>query len=224
MCAGAKDYQDAGATKAAQVVTLGAPDRDVRARSIAAMEYARGYACSVVLPDGNVLVVGGQPLPIPFTDDEAVLVPGARLDAARFASSLRACWQLAMLQQRTPPLCARGRNRHAAHLPIISTRPSLSSTKAAFVRAYTVGHQTSCAHAELWDRESEAWSSMAPMGAPRTYHSVALLMADGRVFSGGGGLCSQQRNGRVRPLILASLLVADGWMRCSVVDQSQAGQ
>jgi len=26
-------------------------------------------------------------------------------------------------------------------------------------------------------------------GIPRTYHSVALLLADGRVFSGGGGLC-----------------------------------
>lgn len=32
---------------------------------------------------------------------------------------------------------------------------------------------------------------MAPMGAPRTYHSVAVLMSDGRIFSGGGGLCSQ---------------------------------
>ena len=30
---------------------------------------------------------------------------------------------------------------------------------------------------------------MAVGGAPRTYHSVAVLMKDGRVFSGGGGLC-----------------------------------
>jgi galactose oxidase len=27
------------------------------------------------------------------------------------------------------------------------------------------------------------------MDVPRTYHSVALLMPDGRVFVGGGGLC-----------------------------------
>jgi galactose oxidase len=30
---------------------------------------------------------------------------------------------------------------------------------------------------------------MAPEAIPRTYHSVAILLPDGRVFSGGGGLC-----------------------------------
>ena len=40
------------------------------------MEYARGYACSVALPDGNVLTIGGQPLPMVFNDDDAILVPG----------------------------------------------------------------------------------------------------------------------------------------------------
>jgi galactose oxidase len=30
---------------------------------------------------------------------------------------------------------------------------------------------------------------MAPQAIPRAYHSVALLLPDGRVFSGGGGLC-----------------------------------
>src|SRR5262249_3512952 len=30
---------------------------------------------------------------------------------------------------------------------------------------------------------------MAPQAIPRTYHSVAVLLPDGRVFSGGGGLC-----------------------------------
>lgn len=49
--------------------------------------------------------------------------------------------------------------------------------------------------AELWNRRTEQWTSMAPMGAPRTYHSVAVLMPDGRVFSGGGGLCGQETNG-----------------------------
>ena len=70
-------YQNADATKAAQVVTLGAPNRNAGARSVAAMRYARAYGCSVVLPDGDVLVIGGQPRPFPFTDDDAVLVPGA---------------------------------------------------------------------------------------------------------------------------------------------------
>jgi galactose oxidase len=30
---------------------------------------------------------------------------------------------------------------------------------------------------------------MAPEAIPRNYHSVAILLPDGRVFSGGGGLC-----------------------------------
>ncbi|KAL8858874.1 MAG: hypothetical protein Q9178_004552 [Gyalolechia marmorata] len=30
---------------------------------------------------------------------------------------------------------------------------------------------------------------MAPMSIPRNYHSVAILLADGIVFSAGGGLC-----------------------------------
>ncbi|WP_405381828.1 PKD domain-containing protein [Maribacter sp. LLG6340-A2] len=33
------------------------------------------------------------------------------------------------------------------------------------------------------------WSTVAAMSIPRTYHSVAILMVDGRVFVGGGGLC-----------------------------------
>ena len=39
---------------------------------------------------------------------------------------------------------------------------------------------------ELWDPVSETFSLMAPMQTPRAYHSTALLLPDGRVFSGGG--------------------------------------
>ncbi|MEH6682855.1 MAG: galactose oxidase-like domain-containing protein, partial [Sediminicola sp.] len=43
--------------------------------------------------------------------------------------------------------------------------------------------------AELYDPQSNTWRSVAGMSVPRTYHSVAILMTDGRVFVGGGGLC-----------------------------------
>ncbi len=43
---------------------------------------------------------------------------------------------------------------------------------------------------EIWDPASRSWRSVAPISVPRNYHSVALLMTDGRVFSGGGGLCA----------------------------------
>ncbi|HJT78207.1 MAG TPA: galactose oxidase-like domain-containing protein [Gemmataceae bacterium] len=42
---------------------------------------------------------------------------------------------------------------------------------------------------ELYDPATLEFTPMAPMDTPRNYHSVALLMPDGRVFSGGGGLC-----------------------------------
>ena len=42
---------------------------------------------------------------------------------------------------------------------------------------------------ELWDPATGKFTVMAPETTPRTYHSVAILLPDGRVFSGGGGLC-----------------------------------
>lgn len=46
-----------------------------------------------------------------------------------------------------------------------------------------------CTHAELWDPETEEFTLLASLETPRNYHAVAVLLADGRVFSGGGGLC-----------------------------------
>jgi hypothetical protein len=39
--------------------------------------------------------------------------------------------------------------------------------------------------AELWNPATGAWSTMASLSVYRGYHSVALLLADGRVLSGG---------------------------------------
>jgi hypothetical protein len=44
---------------------------------------------------------------------------------------------------------------------------------------------------ELFDPQTETWSDVSPMSTARTYHSVALLLPDGRVFAGGGGQCGQ---------------------------------
>ncbi|MFD8881325.1 discoidin domain-containing protein [Streptomyces erythrochromogenes] len=48
---------------------------------------------------------------------------------------------------------------------------------------------TSVLTPELWDPATGRFTPLASMAVPRSYHSVANLLPDGRVFSGGGGLC-----------------------------------
>ncbi|MFD7026639.1 discoidin domain-containing protein [Streptomyces sp. NPDC059917] len=48
---------------------------------------------------------------------------------------------------------------------------------------------TSVLTPELWDPATGSFTQLATMAIPRNYHSVANLLPDGRIFSGGGGLC-----------------------------------
>jgi hypothetical protein len=41
--------------------------------------------------------------------------------------------------------------------------------------------------AEMWDPNTEQWTTLASMQVPRYYHSTALLLPDGRVLAAGGG-------------------------------------
>jgi large repetitive protein len=88
-----------------------------KVRKINAMAYRRAFQNSVVLPNGQVIVVGGQTYAVGFSDANSVLVP------------------------------------------------------------------------ELFDPSTEAFVALAPIAAPRNYHSFALLLPDATVLSGGGGLC-----------------------------------
>jgi galactose oxidase len=117
---GATAYMDAQATNRAYTIDIsGGPGQPPAFARTSDMAYARAFSNSVVLPDGKVLVVGGQQYARPFTDTGAALSP------------------------------------------------------------------------ELWDPATGKFTVMAPETIPRTYHSVALLLPDGRVFSGGGGLCGR---------------------------------
>lgn len=111
---GAPAYQRGIATNTAHVIEH---NGQLSVRQAAPMAYARGMHNSVVLPTGEVLVIGGVAQPASFTDDRSVLVP------------------------------------------------------------------------ELWNPQTELFTRLPAMRTPRNYHSVALLLQDGRVFAGGGGLC-----------------------------------
>ncbi len=44
--------------------------------------------------------------------------------------------------------------------------------------------------AEIWNPQTGRWSATNISKVPRNYHSIALLLTDGRVLSAGGGYCS----------------------------------
>ena len=56
---------------------------------------------------------------------------------------------------------------------------------------------------ELWDPATGTWTTMASLTKIRSYHSIALLLPDGRVLSAGG----QQFGGSLSRNIFASLSV-----------------
>ena len=111
---GAIHNDGATSNKLSYVIDLNA---GVAVRKINPMAYARAFHNSVVLPNGQVVVLGGQTVAKAFSDTNSVLVP------------------------------------------------------------------------ELFDPVTETFTPLPAMSVPRNYHSVALLLQDGRVLSSGGGLC-----------------------------------
>ena len=114
---GAPAYENANATRSTYTISLNTTTNSATVTKIAPMAYQRAYANGVVLPNGQVVIVGGQTVPVTFTDSNAILVP------------------------------------------------------------------------EIWDSETRVFRKLPPIQVPRTYHSSAILLADGRVFAGGGGQC-----------------------------------
>lgn len=86
------------------------------ATSVNSMANARSFSNSVILPNGEVMIVGGNSSGQFFSDVGAILSP------------------------------------------------------------------------EIWNPTTGQWRTVADISVPRCYHSLAMLLPDGRVWSGGGGL------------------------------------
>ena len=71
---GSPNYQDNNATTNANVITLGTPPAVATVTKVGSMTYPRAFANGVVLPNGQVLIMGGQTFPVPFSDDTSVYV------------------------------------------------------------------------------------------------------------------------------------------------------
>ena len=72
---GAPSYQNSYATTAAHIITIGAPGTTASVATIPNMNQARSFANSVVLPNGQVFIVGGESYAVPFSDDTSTLIP-----------------------------------------------------------------------------------------------------------------------------------------------------
>jgi galactose oxidase len=140
---GAPDYQNSNATNQAYEIQIKAPGTDPTVTQVGSMNYPRAFANSVVLPNGQVVTMGGQTYAVPFSDANSIL------------------------------------------------------------------------NAELWNPTTGTFTVMAPEAEPRNYHSVGILLPDGRVFSGGGGLCGTCSTNHPDGQIFTPpyLLNADGTLR-----------
>jgi galactose oxidase len=111
---GAAAYQNANAEANTYLINI---NNGVSVTKLAPMAYPRAFANAVVLPNGQVVIIGGQTYPVPFSDATAIFIP------------------------------------------------------------------------EIWDPVTQVFRKLSPMQTPRVYHSTGLLLADGRVYEGGGGQC-----------------------------------
>jgi galactose oxidase len=114
---GSPNYEQSTATNNVHLITIGSPPAVPSVVKLSSITNQRAFANGVVLPNGKIMITGGQSFAVPFSDNTAIMNPG------------------------------------------------------------------------LWDPVSQTLTILPAHDVPRTYHSVALLMLDGRVFTGGGGLC-----------------------------------
>ncbi|KAI8940889.1 hypothetical protein NX059_002149 [Plenodomus lindquistii] len=114
---GSQSYTASPATARAHLITITEAYQNPNVERLPDMNDPRGFANVVVLPNGQVMVTGGQHISRVFEDINSVLTP------------------------------------------------------------------------ELFDPASKTFRRLAPHVEPRNYHSIAILLGDGTVFTGGGGMC-----------------------------------
>ncbi|KAI6767680.1 hypothetical protein HG530_005689 [Fusarium avenaceum] len=72
---GAPDYTNSNANKHAHITTLGEAYKPATVKRVADMAFPRGFGNAAVLPDGTVLVTGGQRKAMVFTNTDGILIP-----------------------------------------------------------------------------------------------------------------------------------------------------
>jgi hypothetical protein len=126
------------ATNTAMVMDISGGN--VNVQTIPNMRFRRSFQNSVILPNGDVLMIGGNN-------------SGKQMADQGFADA-----------PESNPVDAKKR------------WPSDISTETVLTP-------------EVYSPDKNTWRDLTDMTVPRNYHSVALLLEDGRIVAAGGGLC-----------------------------------
>lgn len=128
----------------------------------------RSYGSAVFYDEGKILIVGGggDPGPEPPTATAEVI------DLNDLTPEWRSVASMAFAR----------RHLNATLLPDGNVLVTGGTSSPSFNAS-----EDTVLEAELWDPETEEWTTLASMQRGRVYHSAALLLPDGRVIVGGGG-------------------------------------
>lgn len=91
--------------------------------------------------------------------------------------------------------------RHArayANSVVLPTGDVLVTGGATYAKQWTDVNATMVP--ELWDHQTQKFVAVARGLVPRTYHSVAILLPDATILTGGGGLCWDTCRGKEREI------------------------
>ena len=141
----------------------------------------RNWGSTVMYDEGKVLLMGGSPCaPYPFTPN----------DNYSCTTSPTATAEIIDLNNPNPAwiytgsMVTGGRKLHNATLLADGTvlvTGGIRGTEDPNTQPTTPAYES-----ELWDPATGTWTQMASLTKIRSYHSIALLLPDGRVLSAGG--------------------------------------
>lgn len=141
-----------------------------------------------VSPDVDLREEGMSVLLSPAQDGRLLVFGGARWDSSALAAGSNARAAEILDSTTNPP--AWRRTPDMAQPRINATGVLLPDGKVLVVGGHNLhkfnGGSVPSNQAELYDPVLDSWTPMATMSQPRMYHSIALLIPDGRVVVAGG--------------------------------------
>jgi galactose oxidase len=135
----------------------------------------RNWGTAVMYDDGKVLIIGGGPCG--FYNTNCATLPTASAEIIDL-NSPNPTWQY------TGPMLTGGRKLHNATL--LADGKVLVTGGSRGTEGPNATVTDPAYESEMWDPATGTWTTMATMTRIRAYHSIALLLLDGRVLSAGG--------------------------------------